>query len=81
MSPILAAYHGIGRADPHIPTKFTNSRNVISAYYAPLANLEFACFCLKTYPIWEGLVRDVPVRIFGGAPRPIAITILRKHER
>src|ERR1700732_375991 len=28
-----------------------------------------------------GLVRDVPVRIFGGAPRPIAIIILRKHER
>src|ERR1700730_13275598 len=28
-----------------------------------------------------GPVRDVPVRIFGGAPRPIAITILRKHER
>src|SRR6202047_167972 len=28
-----------------------------------------------------GLVRDVPVWIFGGAPRPIAITILRKHER
>src|ERR1700694_2296946 len=28
-----------------------------------------------------GLVRDVPVRIFGGAPRPIAITILRTHER
>ena len=27
-----------------------------------------------------GLVRDVPVRIFGGAPRPIAMTILRKHE-
>jgi hypothetical protein len=28
-----------------------------------------------------GLVRDAPVRIFGGAPRPIVITILRKHER
>jgi hypothetical protein len=27
-----------------------------------------------------GLVRDVSVRIYGGAPRPIAITILRKHE-
>src|SRR4029077_2621886 len=26
-------------------------------------------------------IRDVPVRIFGGAPRPIAITLLRKHER
>ena len=40
MSPILFAYHGIGRADPHIPTKFTRSRLVISAYYATLANLE-----------------------------------------
>src|ERR1700732_339846 len=28
-----------------------------------------------------GLVRDGPDRIFGGAPRPIAMTILRKHER
>src|ERR1700736_3663726 len=28
-----------------------------------------------------GLVRDVPVRIFGGAPLPGSITLLRKHER
>src|SRR3984893_17205945 len=28
-----------------------------------------------------GLARCVPDRIFGGAPRPIAITILCKHER
>ena len=27
-----------------------------------------------------GLVRDVHDRLCGGAPRPIAITILRKHE-
>jgi hypothetical protein len=37
VSPIHSAYHGIGRADPHIPTKFTNSRSVISAYYATFA--------------------------------------------
>jgi hypothetical protein len=57
LAPFLSAYHGIGCADPHIPTKFTNSRNVISAYYATLANLEFACPCLKTYPIWESVCR------------------------
>jgi hypothetical protein len=28
----------------------------------------------------HGLVRNAPVRTFGGAPRPIAITIVRKHE-
>ena len=40
VSPILFAYHEIGRVDPHIPTKFTRSRLVISANYATLANPE-----------------------------------------
>jgi hypothetical protein len=26
MDPVCSAYHEIGRADPHIPTKFTRSR-------------------------------------------------------
>src|ERR1700732_1264922 len=28
-----------------------------------------------------GLVRDVPGRLYGFAPSPVSITILRKHER
>jgi hypothetical protein len=36
----VALLHGISRGELHIPTKFTSSHLVISAYYATLANPE-----------------------------------------